>query len=173
MIVYFGPGVSGRTTKVAMRVDSLGMNVAGWRADRGVDGGGGAVKVIGERLRLSASDVANFLACQHLIRLDLLARGGLSRGGQVDVGFLDLVARGEAHEQRYFRGSARRAGRRRDRRAASDAEAARATRQAIRDGADVIYQGAARRQEQRRDGGGAAGPAGLPDPGGTGGRARR
>jgi hypothetical protein len=57
-------------------------------------------KVIGDRLRLSASDVANFLACQHLTRLDLLrARRVLDPPYAFDVGFQDLVARGEAHER--------------------------------------------------------------------------
>src|ERR1700753_1419827 len=64
-----------------------------------VIGGWGAVKIVGEQLRLSASDVANFVACQHLIRLDLLhARHQLRRGQAFDLGFEDLVKRGEAHE---------------------------------------------------------------------------
>ena len=51
------------------------------------------------RLRLSASDVANFVACGHLTRLDLLrARGEIEPPRAFDVGFEDLVARGEAHE---------------------------------------------------------------------------
>ena len=37
-------------------------------ATRGWD----AVKTAGEQLRLSASEAANFVACRHLIRLDLL-----------------------------------------------------------------------------------------------------
>ena len=58
------------------------------------------MKIIGDRLRLSASDVANFLACQHLTRLDLLkARGVLAPPHAFDVGFQDLVVRGEAHER--------------------------------------------------------------------------
>ena len=44
--------------------------------------------------------MANFLACQHLTRLDLLkARGVLDPPYAFDVGFQDLVARGEAHER--------------------------------------------------------------------------
>ena len=100
------------------------------------------MKVIGSGLRLSASDVANFLACQHLTRLDLLAaRGELKPPRQVDVGFLDLVARGEAHEQTVLSGFRAAGLGVAEIAAASDAEAARATLQAIRDGADVIYQG--------------------------------
>ena len=57
------------------------------------------MRFAGERLRLSASDVANFVACQHMTRLDLLAaRGALRRVREFDVGFEDLVRRGEAHE---------------------------------------------------------------------------
>ena len=51
------------------------------------------------QLRLAASDVANFVACGHLTRLDLLhARGEIQPPHAFDVGFQDLVARGEAHE---------------------------------------------------------------------------
>jgi uncharacterized protein len=52
------------------------------------------------RLRLSASDVANYLACQHLTRLDLqMAQGTLRPPHEFDIGFEDLVQRGEAHEK--------------------------------------------------------------------------
>src|ERR1700742_1216942 len=109
--------------------------------------GWGAVKIVGEQLRLSASDVANFVACQHLIRLDLLhARGELRRVQEFDLGFEDLVKRGEAHEAEVL-GRFRADGRTiaeisvvPD--AGAVAEAGQATRDAIRDGADVIYQGA-------------------------------
>jgi predicted RecB family nuclease len=108
---------------------------------------GGAVKIVGEQLRLSASDVANFVACQHLSRLDLLhARNQLRRVQEFDLGFEDLVKRGEAHEAEVlsrFRADGRRIA---EISVAPDAdavaEAAQATRDAIRDGADVIYQGA-------------------------------
>jgi hypothetical protein len=57
------------------------------------------MKFAGERLRLSASDVANFVACQHRTWLDLLAaRRALLRVREFDLGFQDLVRRGEAHE---------------------------------------------------------------------------
>jgi uncharacterized protein len=100
------------------------------------------VKITGGRLRLSASDVANFLACQHLTRLDLLrARGELRPPHEFDIGFQDLVRRGAVHERAVLArflmdgrdvveiGEAPQAG------------AARATLEAIRGGADVIYQG--------------------------------
>jgi predicted RecB family nuclease len=117
----------------------------GWRAGSG--GCGGAVKIVGEQLRVSASDVANFVACQHLSRLDLLhARGRLRRVQEFDLGFQDLVKRGEEHEAEVLERF------RADGRAIAainvgpDADAvagaARATVEAMRDGADVIYQGA-------------------------------
>ena len=102
------------------------------------------MKFAGDRLRLSASDVANFVACQHMTRLDLLqARGALRRVREFDVGFEDLVKRGETHELTVlerFRAdgwSVTEISQRPD----ADVEAARATREAIRIGADVIYQG--------------------------------
>lgn len=57
------------------------------------------MKFASDRLRLSASDVANFVACQHMSRLDLVkARGTLRTPREFDIGFHDLVKRGEAHE---------------------------------------------------------------------------
>ena len=53
------------------------------------------MKLIGGRVRLAASDVANFLACRRLTQLDLLrARGELRAPREFDVGFEDLVKRG-------------------------------------------------------------------------------
>jgi hypothetical protein len=50
-------------------------------------------------VRLVASDVANFLACQRLTQLDLLrARGELRPPEKYDVGFDELVRRGKVHE---------------------------------------------------------------------------
>ncbi len=102
------------------------------------------MKFAGERLRLSASDVANFVACQHRTRLDLLeARRALRRVREFDLGFEDLVKRGEAHELTVlerFRADGRsitEISQRPD----ADAEPAQATLEAIRSGTDVIYQG--------------------------------
>jgi hypothetical protein len=93
-------------------------------------------------LRLSASDVANFLACGHLTRLDLLrARGELHPPYQVDTGFEDLVRRGDAHERAvldWFRTAGYSIA---EIEYQPDAEAVRATMAATRDGADVVYQG--------------------------------
>ena len=100
------------------------------------------MKMTGDRLRLSASDVANFVACQHLIRLDLLAaRKVLRRPKDFDVGFEDLVKRGEAHERTVL-GRYRADGREvTEIQTAPDADAATATLDAIRAGTDIIYQG--------------------------------
>ena len=124
------------------------------------------MKFAGDRLRLSASDVANFVACQHLTRLDLLeARGALRRAREFDLGFEDLVTRGEAHELTVlerFRADGRSIAEIARGRTPS-AEAAQATREAIRGGADVIYQGVLLgTSADGRDG--AAGATGLPGP---------
>ncbi len=58
------------------------------------------MKIIGGRVRLAASDVANFLACRRLTQLDLLrARGELRPPREYDIGFAELVRRGEVHER--------------------------------------------------------------------------
>ena len=58
------------------------------------------MKIIEGRVRLAASDVANFLACRRLTQLDLLrARGELRPPRQFDIGFQDLVRRREVHER--------------------------------------------------------------------------
>jgi uncharacterized protein len=102
------------------------------------------MKFAGDQLRLSASDVANFVACQHLSRLDLLeARGALRRVRQFDLGFEDLVKRGEAHELTVlerFRVDGLHVAEINPSPSA-EAAAAQATLEAIRGGADVIYQG--------------------------------
>jgi uncharacterized protein len=109
------------------------------------------VKITNDGLRLSASDVANFLACQHLTRLDLLAaRGRLDPPGEFDIGFQDLVARGEAHEQTVvtrFRDDGHHV-----EEIGHDpgTDAASATLAAMRGGADIIYQGVL--QQQATDG---------------------
>ena len=58
------------------------------------------MKIIEDRVRVAASDVANFLACQQLTQLDLqAARGELRPPHPRDLGFEDLVQRGEEHER--------------------------------------------------------------------------
>ena len=93
-------------------------------------------------VRVAASDVANFLACGHLTRLDLLsARGELRPPHEYDVGFHDLVARGEAHERAVLDGFRARGWSVAEIAAQPDGDAARATLAAIGSGVDVVYQG--------------------------------
>ncbi len=100
------------------------------------------MKFDGGRLRLSASDVANFVACGHLTRLDLLrARGEIQPPHAFDVGFEDLVARGAAHEAAVlarFRADGRQVAEIAE---APEADAAAATLAAISGGVDVVFQG--------------------------------
>ena len=58
------------------------------------------MKIIEGKLRVAASDVANFLACQELTQLDLRAARRMLRPPHPrDLGFEDLVRRGEEHER--------------------------------------------------------------------------
>ena len=58
------------------------------------------MKITEGRVRMAASDVANFLACRRLTQLDLLmARKELRPPREVDIGFEDLLRRGEVHER--------------------------------------------------------------------------
>ena len=98
------------------------------------------MKVTEGRVRVAASDVANFLACRRLTQLDLArARGELRPPREFDIGFQDLVRRGEVHERAVlerFRADGL------DVADVSGAEdAAGATAEAIRGGAGVVYQG--------------------------------
>ena len=98
------------------------------------------MKITEGRVRVSASDVANFLACRRLTQLDLLrARGELRPPHARDLGFEDLVRRGEEHERAVlerFRADGREVA---DLGGAGDP--AGATAEAIRGGAGVVYQG--------------------------------
>lgn len=63
------------------------------------------MKIVEGRVRVAASDVANFLACQELTRLDLrAARRTLRPPHPRDLGFEDLVRRGEEHERGVLEG---------------------------------------------------------------------
>ena len=100
------------------------------------------MRLDGNRLRLSASDVANFVACGHLTRLDLMnAQGRIQPPRAFDIGFQDLVSRGEAHEaavlQRFRADGLTIA----EIPAEPQADAVRETSAAIRNGVDVVYQG--------------------------------
>ena len=98
------------------------------------------MKITEGRVRLAASDVANFLACRRLTQLDLLrARGELRPPREFDIGFQDLVRRGEVHERAVlerFRADGH------DVVDVSGAEdGAGATAEAIQAGTEVVYQG--------------------------------
>ena len=98
------------------------------------------MKIVEGRVRVAASDVANFLACQELTQLDLrAARGALRPPHPVDLGFEDLVRRGEEHERVVLEGFRADGYEVADLSGAGDP--AEATAAAIRDGAGVIYQG--------------------------------
>jgi predicted RecB family nuclease len=101
------------------------------------------VRIIHGRVRLSASDAANFLACRHLTRLDTLnARGLIRPPHEYDAGFEDLVKRGEAHEKTVLRGFVDDGLRVADLTAfrGNVAAGAAATAEALSSGAAVIYQ---------------------------------
>ena len=100
------------------------------------------MRLDGERLRLSASDVANFVACGHLTRLDLLyAQGRIQPPHVFDLGFQDLVARGEVHEAAVLQRLRAAGWHVAEIPEGPEPDAARATLAAIRGGADVVYQG--------------------------------
>ena len=101
------------------------------------------MKLVDGRLRLAASDVANFVACGHLTRLDLLhAQGQIQPPHAFDIGFKDLVTRGAEHEAAVlarFRSDGLRVAEIPESTPSAEAVAAMLT--AIDDGVDVIYQG--------------------------------
>src|ERR1700730_8041835 len=98
------------------------------------------MKIVEGRVRVAASDVANFLACQELTQLDLrAARGVLRPPDAVDVGFEELVRRGEEHERGVLEGFRADGWEVADLSGAGDP--AGATTADIRGGAGVIYQG--------------------------------
>ena len=98
------------------------------------------MKIIEGRLRVAASDVANFLACQQLTQLDLQkAQGTLRPPHAKDLAFEDLVRRGEEHEHMMLERFGADGYEVADISGAADS--AGATADAIRNGAGVIYQG--------------------------------
>ena len=118
------------------------------------------MKIVDGHPRFAASDLSNFLACRHLIRLDnLSARDRLKPNKPFDIGFEMLVERGEAHEARVlerFRADGLEVV---EIPRSADAEAAAATSDALRSGAPVVYQGVL----QARSGGGGPALLGRPD----------
>jgi uncharacterized protein len=101
---------------------------------------------VGTQVVHSASDLNNFLACEHLVALDRRAALGELQRPAADNPQADILRRlGEEHEAEYLRRLA--AGGagvvRIERAAGSDASAnAAATVEAMRAGADIIYQAA-------------------------------
>ena len=93
----------------------------------------------------SAKDLLTFLGCTHSSALDLqLAGGAIALGEEEGDPYLELLKqKGNAHEAQYLE-QLKRAGRsvREIARVASLNDMAEATRAAMRDGVDVIYQGA-------------------------------
>ena len=107
------------------------------------------MQLIGGRPVFAATDLVGFLACEHLVGLELAALAGLvERPERLDPE-IDLIAkRGLEHERRYLEeleGDGRRVARIAqdetvpDRWARLEA-AAQATRQAMERGDDVVYQ---------------------------------
>jgi len=98
------------------------------------------MKIVEGRVRVAASDVANFLACQELTQLDLrAARRTLRPPHPRDLGFEELVRRGEEHERGVLEGFRADGWEVTDLSGAGDPVGATAA--AVRGGAGVIYQG--------------------------------
>jgi predicted RecB family nuclease len=102
------------------------------------------VRIVDGRLRIAASDVANFVACQHLTRLNLAAAHRLVTAPTVkDLGAEVLEERGREHESEILESFRNRGWEVHDPRTGSGdpMQEADATAAAIRSGAKVIYQG--------------------------------
>ena len=104
------------------------------------------MQLINEKLILSASDLTNFLACEHLTQLALASlRGELAYPESVSSDLVILFRRGNEHEQRYLE-HLRSEGLNvieitRTFGPKNQDVATQATLQAMRTGVDVIYQG--------------------------------
>jgi uncharacterized protein len=103
------------------------------------------VKLDAGRVLYSAKDLVNFLGCEHCTALDLLVIGdSLGYPQSQNDEYLELLKKkGITHERGYLE-TLRAQGKtiREIERVDSLAEMAEATRRAMRDGVDVIYQGA-------------------------------
>ena len=103
------------------------------------------MKLANGSVRLSASDLSNFLACRHLTVLDSrVACGELGAPSQFDLGFQELIERGEMHEARVldrFRADGLIVVEIAMGRDVADEERAAATCEAMEAGVDVVYQG--------------------------------
>jgi predicted RecB family nuclease len=103
------------------------------------------VKFTDGQLRISATDLSDFLACRHLTRRSIqVARGSLRRPSQHDAGFDALVERGKRHEAAVldrFRAEGWSDVIELDPFSGGLDAAETATHAAIARGADLIYQG--------------------------------
>src|SRR5260370_8832757 len=101
------------------------------------------MKLLGTRLRLSASDLANHLGCRHLSNLNrLVATGSLKAPSWFDPSLAVMQQRGLEHERQYLEHLKRGGLAVVAVDNAADDAAVESTRQAMRSGADVIAQGA-------------------------------
>jgi uncharacterized protein len=99
------------------------------------------MRLIGELLRLSATDLANHLGCGHLSRLELAVAEGSTRRPYRNDPIVDLLMeRGREHEVGYLKHLRAQKLGVVEIRTAPGADNFEATLAAMRDGADVIYQ---------------------------------
>lgn len=100
------------------------------------------MKVTGQEVRLAASDLANFVACRHLTRLDLLkARGLLDPPEPYDAGLQALIQKGELREAALLEAYRSDGLTVVEIASSTEIDAADETVRAIENHADVIYQG--------------------------------
>ena len=98
---------------------------------------------VNNTLHLSASDLVNHLACRHLTQLNLdVATGARPAPSRYDPTLEQLIERGLAHERAYIEHLKAQGHEVTSIDGVSTANAAAATVQAMRDGRDVIVQGA-------------------------------
>ncbi len=102
------------------------------------------MRVVSGAIRHSASDLASFLACRHLSRLDLAhARGRVDPPVFSDLGMDALAERGERHEAEVLQGFRDRGWGVADLRIPDGDHAAnsKATSETLATGVEVVYQG--------------------------------
>lgn len=109
------------------------------------------MRLIDEQLRYSATDLANFLACRHLTRLDLAAEHGLVEKLHTrDLGAEALARRGDEHEARVlaeFREQGWEVEGEHEPRYDFEGRAT-TTEEALRGGVDVMYHGVLLREDR-------------------------
>jgi uncharacterized protein len=99
------------------------------------------MRLVAELLRLSATDLANHLGCVHLSQLDLAVAEGRARRPQRNDPIVDLLAeRGREHEAKYLKHLREQKLGVVEIRVPTGEVGVETTLNAMRDGADVIYQ---------------------------------